>query len=255
MGAGSLDALLSKDTALIVDSSGTAPKTLVTILRDYLNCQNILEASDGQAALAMFSKHSRIDWVFSDWEIPGLSGDQLLAEVRKNPESANIPFIMVTSRSDRDSLATAVQLGVTSYVIKPFTANTLVEKIRMAMHRMERRNAERIKVTQGTQTKLKFKNFETTSSTLLDISLSGALVLAALKDLQGLSIFTLGDIEIHLPKGVLSLPVQVIRMEADPLHPGRTDQIRVAVRFQPMERETRSGLVKMIEGLRRAQLG
>ncbi len=240
--------MLDKDVALVVDDSATARSAIVQVLRDRLYCREVLEASNGQDALKMLGKHA-IDWIFCDWEMPVMAGDELLAAVRENPATAHLPFIMITSRGDRDSLVTAVQLGVTSFVVKPFTAKKLVEKVFLARGRMERRNSERVRAASGQKAWLKFAQSAAIESDLIDISLSGLLVLADHDLLRSYTVFDALQVKLQMPDASEQpvLPCQVMRLEADPTHPSRTDKIRVAIRFQPMDPQARQALLAYIE--------
>ncbi|SFX73471.1 response regulator [Marinospirillum alkaliphilum] len=242
--------MLDKDVALVVDDSATARTAITNVLRDRLFCKEVIEAHDGQEALRLLKQRPDVDWIFCDWEMPVMSGDQVLAAVRENPETSHLPFIMITSKGDRDSLVTAVQLGVTSFVVKPFTAKKLVEKVFLARGRMERRNAERVRAAKGQKVALKLSSGgELIEADLVDVSLSGMLMLADHDALRQVTVFDAVQIRIEMPgSGTHTvMPCQVIRLEADPLHPSRTEQIRVATRFQPMDGETRRKLVEYIE--------
>lgn len=246
--------MLENDVVLVVDDSATARTAITNVLRDRLYCQTIIEAANGQEALKRLQANPDIDWIFCDWEMPVMAGDELLSKVRENPATSHLPFIMITAKGDRDSLVTAVQLGVTSFVVKPFTPKKLIEKVLLARGRMERRNAERIKATRGQQLKLKWSQAELpVEADLLDVSLSGLLLLAPFEPTKSLSVFDLAQLAVTLPNSGATgeLPCQIIRLEADPLHPARDDQIRIAVRFQPMSAEQRKLLMDYIEATRR----
>lgn len=242
--------MLDKDVALVVDDSATARTTIVQVLRDRLYCRTVFEASNGQEALRLLKKHPEIDWIFCDWEMPVMSGDELLIEVRNDPRTAHLPFIMITSHSDRDSLVTAVQLGVTSFIVKPFSAKKLVEKVFLARGRMERRNAERIKAGQGQKVSLLFFGGKQVEASLIDISLSGMLMSVSHDDVREYTVFD--ELQARLVvTDTLILPCQIIRLEADPTHPARDDRIRLAVRFQPMPQDMGAALLRYIEQLSR----
>ena len=241
--------MLDKDVVLVVDDSTTARSAIINVLRDHLYCKDIVEAANGQEALRKLKSRPDIDWVFCDWEMPVMAGDELLVEIRKTPETAHLPFIMITSKGDRDSLVTAVQLGVTSFIVKPFTAKKLVEKVFLAQGRMERRNAERTRADKDEKILLKFGTAAEIEADLIDISLSGILMLVEHETVQNTTVFDTFQAKIGHPHGNESavLPCQIIRLEADPLHPARTETIRLAARFQPMDEASRKHLVSYIE--------
>lgn len=245
--------MLEKDVVLVVDDSTTARSAIINVLRDHLYCKEIVEASDGQEALRKLRQRPDIDWIFCDWEMPVMAGDQLLKEIRDNAETAHLPFIMITSKSDRDSLVTAVQLGVTSFIVKPFTAKKLVEKVLLAQGRMERRNAERTRVNKDQKVRLTGGALEGVEANLIDISLSGLLMLVPSLEAKDAAVFDAFKANIDTPHSTdtVVLPCQTIRLEADPLHPSRTETIRLAARFQPMDEAARKHLVSYIEAIAR----
>lgn len=241
--------MLEKDVVLVVDDSSTARSAVINVLRDHLYCKDIVEASDGQDALRKLRQRPDIDWIFCDWEMPNMAGDELLVEVRSDADTAHLPFIMITSKGDRDSLVTAVQLGVTSFIVKPFTAKKLVEKVFLAQGRMERRNAERTRAATEQKAWLTIGSSQEVEADLVDISLSGLLMLVKHEAIKASTVFDIFQAKIE-PLGSnesFVLPCQIIRLEADPLHPSRTDVVRLAARFQPMNEQARKSLVSYIE--------
>jgi two-component system chemotaxis response regulator CheY len=113
---------------LIVDDYGTMIKILRTILKG-LGFINIDEARDGSQAIQM-CKMINYDLIFSDWNMEPLTGLQFLQWIRNNDTpNKNIPFIMVTAESKTDNIITARAAGVSNYIVKPFTADTLKTKI------------------------------------------------------------------------------------------------------------------------------
>lgn len=245
--------MLDNDVALVVDDSSTVRRVVVNILRDYLNCRDIFQAANGTEAINLLGKLPRVDWIFCDWEMPGMTGDQVLMEIRKNPRTANIPFIMITTRSDRDSLVAAVQAGATSYVVKPFNAATLVNKVRAVIGQLERRKAERYKVHGELPVHIELEGHKDQGAELLDISLTGLLCMTPQPFSRQVAVFDQGQVVLggepsHFDP--LTIQAEIVRLEADPNHPGRTDKIRVALRFQPMEKEARTRLVSLTEQLR-----
>ena len=112
---------------LIVDDDITLRKAIRHVVNSGLNA-DCMVAKDGQDAWEILLENT-FDVVICDWNMPRKSGDALLLDVRSHESMKDIPFLMLTSRSDKDSLITAIQAGVTDYVIKPFTPATLLSKI------------------------------------------------------------------------------------------------------------------------------
>jgi two-component system chemotaxis response regulator CheY len=112
---------------LIVDDFPTMRKLLKNLLLQ-LGYSNVVEVEDGERALGCLSE-SEYDLILSDWDMPNLTGIQLLEEVRKNPRYAHIPFVMISAKSESDHKSKAKDLGCDAYITKPFTAETLKDKL------------------------------------------------------------------------------------------------------------------------------
>jgi len=112
---------------LVVDDFSTMRRINKNLLRQ-LGYTNIEEADDGSTALQRL-KQGDIDFVVSDWNMPKMAGIELLKAVRGDEKLKDTPFLMVTAESDKEKVVEAVKAGVNNYVVKPFTAETLKEKI------------------------------------------------------------------------------------------------------------------------------
>ena len=112
---------------LIVDDFSTMRRILRNILRQ-LGFTNIVEADDGTTALEVLKKQ-KIDLIVSDWNMPKMTGLELLKTVRASSEHKDIPFLMVTAEAQKKNVIDAVQAGVSNYIVKPFTAEQISEKL------------------------------------------------------------------------------------------------------------------------------
>lgn len=112
---------------LVVDDFSTMRRIIRNLLRD-LGCSNIVEAEDGNAALNALAA-SKIDFVITDIHMPGMDGMELVRQLRANPQYKDLPVLMVTAEARKDIIAEAAAAKVDGYIVKPFTANTLKEKI------------------------------------------------------------------------------------------------------------------------------
>jgi two-component system chemotaxis response regulator CheY len=112
---------------LIVDDYKTMLRIIRNLLRQ-LDFQNVDEATDGAQALSMLRTGS-YGLVISDWNMQPMTGLQLLQEVRADAKLKNMPFIMVTAESKTENVVAAKAAGVSNYIVKPFNAETLKEKI------------------------------------------------------------------------------------------------------------------------------
>ena len=116
---------------LVVDDSDTMISILRSLLRQ-LGFVEVNDASDGAQALAKM-RTKRYGLVISDWNMQPMTGCELLQEVRRDESLKQTPFIMVTAESKVENVIAAKKAGVSNYIIKPFTANVLREKIESVM--------------------------------------------------------------------------------------------------------------------------
>ena len=122
------DIVLKKDIKiLVVDDFSTMRRIIKNLLRD-LGFTNVLEADDGKTALPILQQGG-VQFLVTDWNMPGMTGIDLVRAVRADPKMAGMPILMVTAEAKREQIIAAAQAGVNGYVIKPFTAAVLKEKI------------------------------------------------------------------------------------------------------------------------------
>jgi two-component system chemotaxis response regulator CheY len=112
---------------LVVDDFSTM-RRMVRVVLNELGYDNVTEAEDGDSALPIL-KQGGIDFLVTDWNMPGMQGLELLKAVRADPKLAKLPVLLVTAEAKRDQIVEAAQAGVSGYVLKPFTAQTLKAKI------------------------------------------------------------------------------------------------------------------------------
>jgi two-component system chemotaxis response regulator CheY len=112
---------------LVVDDFSTMRRIVKNFLND-LGYNNVQEADDGNTALPIL-KSGNIDFLITDWNMPGMPGLELLKAVRGDPALAKLPVLLLTAEAKREQIVEAAQAGVNGYVVKPFTAQTLKEKI------------------------------------------------------------------------------------------------------------------------------
>ncbi len=112
---------------LVVDDFSTMRRIVKNILRQ-LDFNNIVEADDGSTALDILQKET-IGMIVSDWNMPKMTGLELLKAVRADDALRDIPFLMVTAEAQQENIIEAVKSGVSNYIVKPFTAETLGQKI------------------------------------------------------------------------------------------------------------------------------
>ncbi len=112
---------------LVVDDFSTMRRIVKNILKQ-LGYENIEEAEDGAQAYNKL-KSGNFGFVVSDWNMPNMDGLELLKKVRSDPELKGLPFLMVTAEAEKDKVIEAIKAGVSNYIVKPFTAEVLKEKM------------------------------------------------------------------------------------------------------------------------------
>ncbi|HWS01961.1 MAG TPA: chemotaxis response regulator CheY [Gammaproteobacteria bacterium] len=120
---------------LIVDDFSTMRRIIKNLLRD-LGFNNTQEADDGNTALPMLQS-GNFDFLVTDWNMPGMTGIDLLKAVRADAKLASLPVLLVTAEAKKDQIIEAAQAGVNGYIVKPFTAITLKEKIDKIFERLQ----------------------------------------------------------------------------------------------------------------------
>lgn len=110
---------------LVVDDSATMRRIIENNLKAS-GYEDIVQASNGVEAL---SSMAGVDLVLTDWNMPVMDGLSLVKEIRGNSQFANVPIVMVTTEGAKDEVVEALKEGVNDYIVKPFTKQTLVEKV------------------------------------------------------------------------------------------------------------------------------
>ncbi len=112
---------------LVVDDFPTMRRIVRNLLKE-LGFENVDEAEDGVVALDKL-RAGNFEFVVSDWNMPNLDGLEMLRRIRADPALANLPVLMVTAEAKKENIIAAAQAGASGYVVKPFTAATLEEKL------------------------------------------------------------------------------------------------------------------------------
>ena len=131
---------MSKVSVLVVDDASFIRDLVKKCLRNYFPGMRIEDAVNGRKAQALLSREA-FDLVLCDWEMPEMSGLELLTWCREQESLKGMPFVMVTSRGDKENVVQAIQAGVSGYVSKPFTNEQLITKVKQALHKVGKLDA------------------------------------------------------------------------------------------------------------------
>ncbi len=115
-------------TVLVVDDFPTMRRIVKTLLKQ-LGFKTFLEAEDGEQGYKVLKENPDIGFVVSDWNMPKMTGLEFLKTLRATDKYKDIPFLMVTAEAEKENIIAAVKSGVSNYIVKPFTAVTLKEKL------------------------------------------------------------------------------------------------------------------------------
>ena len=119
---------------LVVDDFSTMRRIVRNLLKE-LGFANVEEAEDGAVALQKLQEGG-FDFVVTDWNMPNIDGLQLLQAIRSNPTLSRLPVLMITAEAKKENIIAAAQAGASGYIVKPFTAATLAEKLQKIFDKM-----------------------------------------------------------------------------------------------------------------------
>ena len=120
---------------LVVDDFSTMRRIVKNLLKQ-LGYVNIDEAEDGAQAYEK-AKDGSYGFIVSDWNMPNMDGLDLVKSVRANPDIKDLPILMVTAEAEKDKVIAAIQAGVNNYIVKPFTGDTLKEKMDKVLEKID----------------------------------------------------------------------------------------------------------------------
>lgn len=120
---------------LVVDDFPTMRRIIKNLLKD-LGYENVDEAEDGVMGLEKL-RNNNFDLVVSDWNMPNMDGLVMLKAIRADPELSKLPVLMVTAEAKKENIIAAAQAGASGYVVKPFTAAVLEEKLNKIFEKMD----------------------------------------------------------------------------------------------------------------------
>lgn len=124
---------------LVVDDFSTMRRIVRNLLKE-LGFVNVDEAEDGVVALQKLNSMP-FDFVVTDWNMPNMDGLKLLQSIRANPQLKHLPVLMITAEAKRENIIAAAQSGASGYIVKPFTAATLNEKLGKIFEKLENKAA------------------------------------------------------------------------------------------------------------------
>jgi CheY-like chemotaxis protein len=241
--------MLRNLSCLVVEDSNAVRLYIASILRNQLNCKTIHQASNARDALRLIESGAKVDWIFSDWEMPVMNGDEFLMKIRDNPATSKIPFIMITARNDKSSLIAAAQAGVTDYLVKPFTASILMTKVRRIYASLERRAMERFLAHSSNKVEVAFAGPKKFSGALISVSMSGCLIITSLFKGSDICVHDSAEISIADGEETLVIKGELLRIENYRDTPTPRLMLQSAFQFTEVDDANREKLKTMVTHL------
>lgn len=233
---------MDKLKVLVVDDMRTARNFIKSGLEGNHNNIQVIEVNNGREAKAKLEL-DRYDLILCDWEMPVMTGAELLTWVRDHNTLKDIKFIMITARTDRGSVIQALQMGVNGYLVKPFTIDKLLIKMTEVDNRFSRRKHERVTVDDGI---VLHYGEQSINGKLLDISVGGLLAIFSIKSgLPQILDKTSIDVGSTGVKQVSGIPGFVIRIQAAEAFPN-SEYIKIAIKFLGVDSQKTNDLQTFI---------
>ena len=205
--------MFEKDVVLVIDPTQQIVSIVSKMLKDQLKFGQVIGITDSREALSII-RQEKPDWIISDWEMPNVTGLDLLKEVRSKPETAEIPFILMSARSDKESLVEAVSAGISDYIAKPFSPAKLLEKLKRFTNIKQLNRSIRVSPSDEYIVEITATDGKKYNSTIVNISLTGCLLRTpTLKG--GLYLYDTVPLILKLVEHNIPIKGAVIRMEVD----------------------------------------
>lgn len=207
--------MFSKQVAIIIDRDRLSSKTILRVLKDDLYFKKVTIVSDGRDARDLL-KSGQVDWVFAEQDILNMPKNLLLKELRNNPQTVEVPYLMLSNQVDRKSLSDAISLGITDFIAKPFTPATISAKVRRIMHVKEKRIAPRVTPIKNYHVEVTLRDDSKAKGIISNISATGLLVSMPRLKKTGMNILESLNLVITIDNGV-TVPLEscLARMECD----------------------------------------
>lgn len=222
--------MFEKDVVLVVDPTQQIVSIVSRMLKEQLKFGQVIGITDSREALNII-RQERPDWIISDWEMPNVSGLDLLKEVRSKPETAETPFILMSARSDKESLIEAVSAGISDYIAKPFSPAKLLEKLKRFTNIKQLNRSIRVTPTDEYIVEIEATDGKKYNSTIVNVSLTGCLLRAPILK-GGLYLYDVAPLTLKLVENNIQIKGAVIRLEVDKVSSKEASQfMTVAMNF------------------------
>lgn len=234
-----------KIRVLLCDDASFIRDLIKRTVRQFLPQCEIVEAPDGRKAQSLLAKQP-VDLILSDWEMPGMSGEELLLWVRSEPKLMSVPFVMITSLGGKEHIMRAAQAGVSDYLGKPFTPEELMQKVRKALVKSGKLSA--VPSDSGAGKGGPFSSLDVFSGKGEQIAGSSAVALTSAAKpvekarLKGTGLIAWGDIELRCMIKTITIDEVMMVSKRVAQHPGVFERVEVTISSGNNSAKTLNGL-------------
>ena len=237
--------MFEKDVVLVVDPSKQIVSIVSRMLKEQLKFGHVISSTNSKEALNII-RDEHIDWVISDWEMPEVSGLDLLKVIREGKDTAEVPFILMSARADKESLVEAVSAGISDYIAKPFSPAKLLEKLKRFTNLKQLNRSVRVSPSEEYIVEIEATDGKKYNSTIINVSLSGCLLCTPVLK-GGLYLYDVVPLNLKLGESNVTLKGGVIRLDTDKsTADDASDFMAAAFNFVDISEQARSSLNEFI---------
>lgn len=228
-------------SALIIDDSPSIREFLQVILKDELEFSDIQVACCAEEGIDILEsdQQKEINWVITDWEMPGKPVGDLFEYVNKNYDRSDINLVLVTGKNTSEARQLADDMQANDFISKPFQADALVSKLKRLMGLEERRRATRVNPCVPCEVDIGFDNYGRHGADIMNISESGCLLSMQQLENQALHVYDIATLTLTFHDNTnLDIYAQIVRVERDNEFTASEQRIRVAFEFKKLDKPT-----------------
>lgn len=238
--------------ALVVDDSSSMRNYVATILRQEAYLGDVLQAVDGDDAIAKLesNRHKQIACIFLDVEMPGLETHEILRHVRNNPDTMDVPCVLLTAKQEYDAEKIATALRADDFICKPFKPVDLLRSWSKVFLLPDRRREQRKFPPKPCAVDLGFDNYNHYAAELLNISMTGCLIKTGILGIGAGHVYDVGCVIVNPgTQSAVKLPGQIVRIQAGKALDQTDKSVLIAFQFTTLDGGTHQRLKQYVRGL------
>jgi CheY-like chemotaxis protein len=238
--------------ALVVDDSSSMRNYVASILRQEAYVGDVLEAGDGDDAILKLqsNRHKQIACIFLDVEMPGLETHEILAHLRNNPDTMDVPCVLLTAKHAYDAEKIATALRVDGFLCKPFKPVDVLRSWSKVFMLPDRRREQRKFPSKPCAVDLGFDNYNHYAAELLNISMTGCLIKTGILGIGAGHVYDVGSVIINPDtQDAVKLSGQIVRIQADKALNHTDKSVLIAFQFTTLDEDIQHWLKQYVRRL------